>query len=259
VPSGVTLHGCNGAQITDTISFVGSLGTIEGFQVPGSIVANRTGTYFIRANRFTENGPTNLAGVSARANEGLVSATVTATIEGNWFEPRTTALEGITAYDTLVHTLNLTIRNNIFYGPTVAINLDEGGLAGQINAKIAFNTFIGGGKGVELTSVQANTPILDSIFYGGPMIAVASDSPYYVSDVYYYAAMATAAGAGPISGSFANVDPQFTDWTNQDLHLLPGSPLIDKVPAGPDVPRDDYYGCPRPVGLGADVGAVENQ
>jgi hypothetical protein len=257
VPSGVTLHGCNGAQIVDTISFAGNLGIIEGFLVPGSIVANSTGTYFIRDNRFTQGGPSNLAGVSARANEGIVSATVTATIERNWFEPRNAAVEGLTAYDTLTHTLNLTIRNNVFYGPVVSINLDEGGLVGQINAQISFNDFVAGGTGIQLTSVQANTPIRACVFLNSGS-SVISDSPYYVSDVYYYGAVSVM-GTMPISGSFVNQDPMFVNWAIGDLHLQPGSPLLDKIPSGPDVPMDDYYGCPRPFGNGADVGAVENQ
>jgi hypothetical protein len=259
VPSGVTLHGCMGAQITDTIAFAGLLGTIKGFVVPGAIIANATGTYVVRANRFVGGGSTTYAGVNGLANQGIGNADVTLTVEGNWFSLRDYGVQALTAYDTGVHDVNLTVRNNIFYGDGKAgVSIDQSGLAGHINVAIAFNDFVSCGHGVELTTVTPTTPLFADIFYLGG-VAVVSDSPYTVMNVDYYGDLATM-GALPMGGSFQNADPLFADWANNDLHLKPGSPLIDAVPIGTsDVPIDDYFGCPRPVGNGADVGAIENQ
>ena len=56
----MTLRGCESAVLVSTIAFDGVLGTIEGFEVPGSIIANRSGTYTVRANKFT--GTSTMAG-----------------------------------------------------------------------------------------------------------------------------------------------------------------------------------------------------
>jgi hypothetical protein len=258
VPSGVTVRGCMGAQITDTLAFGGGTGTIEGFTVPGAVVANVTGTYVVRANKFITGGSTTYGGVAVLANDPNASTEVTVTIEGNYFSLRDIGVQAITGFDTLTRKLHLTVRNNIFYGTKSGVTLTEGGLVGEIDAAVDFNTFISGAHGLDLTSVTPTTTLLGDIFYLGAF-AVASDSPFAVDHVDAYGVPATSKQM-PESGSFANVDPMFADWTNSDLHLLAGSPLIDAVPRGTNgIPGDDYFGCPRPVGNGADEGAVESQ
>jgi hypothetical protein len=141
IPPFVTLRGCAGAQIAGNVVFVGSGGTVEGFEVPGEVIANRTGAYTIRENRFTGNGTT--YGVSASAADSLVSATVTVVVEENWFEQRAHGIEARTYYDTLTHAVEITIRNNIFAGVDKPVSISEAGLVGKITATIEDNTRCG--------------------------------------------------------------------------------------------------------------------
>jgi hypothetical protein len=252
VPSQVTLHGCENAQIVGTIAFDGQLGTIEGFEVSGTIVANRTGTYTIRANKIT--GSSTMAGISALANEGIVSADVKLTVEGNWFQDRPLGLEAITEYDTLTHSITLTARNNIFWGLMDSISLDEAGIVGKINADLAFNTFQSGGTAVRLIDVDQMVTVRASTVNLGAYV-VDSNTPYSVSDLYYFGTMPTPPNKSPpASGKMINADPQFVDWTNGDFHLKPESELRGKVTM--DIPADDYYGCAR--ANPTDVGAIQN-
>ncbi len=53
-----------------------------------------------------------------------------------------------------------------------------------------------------------------------------------------------------------NANPLFVDLEKKDLHLLPGSPAVDKADTA-QAPVLDYDGNPRPVGAAADMGAYE--
>ena len=61
------------------------------------------------------------------------------------------------------------------------------------------------------------------------------------------------------AGSLCDRDPRLTSSVmgNFNAMPLPGSPLIDSAKGlGPS---QDFYGKPRPSGLGPDIGAVELQ
>lgn len=60
-------------------------------------------------------------------------------------------------------------------------------------------------------------------------------------------------GEGNITGDAMLADPE-----NGDFRLLEGSDAINAGPAA-DVPSEDYYGNPRPVGSSSDIGAHEFQ
>ena len=106
VPPYVTLRGCEGARLEGALAFAGSAGTIEGFEVTGTVVANATGTYIVRRNRFA--GAITEAGVSVRAVDGIVTAQITALVEDNLFASRVRGFEARTYYDTGVRTLDVT-------------------------------------------------------------------------------------------------------------------------------------------------------
>lgn len=60
------------------------------------------------------------------------------------------------------------------------------------------------------------------------------------------------------SSNLNNIDPHFIDADNGDLHLQPGSPMIDAgYPATPGLPLTDLAGGLRVVGGVVDIGAYE--
>lgn len=256
IPAFVTLHGCNGAKIVGTISAQGSGAVFEGFEVPGSIVLNQTGTYVVRWNKF--DGSTTDPGVSARSIDALVSASVTATVEQNEFADRPAGITADTNYDTMTHSVDITVQNNLFHGVTAPIVVSRGGLVGMITSKFLHNTFTGFTTAMGLYSLQNTPNVAGNIFANGTN-AVSGDSPYNLSNDLLY--MCGAGSATPLGGSFANGDPKLVDPANGDLHLGAGSDALDRVPSGSLLPSTDFAGCPRPVGHGGialgDIGAYE--
>jgi hypothetical protein len=256
IPAFTTLHGCGGATIAGTISAAGSGATFEGFDVPGSIVLNQTGVYVVRWNRFS--GTTTDPGVSPRSIDALVSATVTATIEENEFVSRPNGIEVDTEYDTMTHTVNVTVQNNLFHGVASPIVWSRGGLVGKITGKILHNTFYDFSTAIGLYALMDTPDVAGNLFDKGTK-AVDGDSPFNCSNDLLF--MCAAGAAPPLGGAFAMGDPMLMDPTNGDLRLGSGSAALDRVPSGPDLPSRDFAGCPRPVGHGGtalgDIGAYE--
>jgi hypothetical protein len=254
IPPFVTLRGCAGAQIAGNVVFVGSGGTVEGFEVPGEVIANRTGAYTIRENRFTGNGTT--YGVSASAADSLVSATVTVVVEENWFEQRAHGIEARTYYDTLTHAVEITIRNNIFAGVDKPVSISEAGLVGKITATVEHNTLYDFATGISLSAVDATTTTRGNLLVKGAT-AVSGDSVYTVS----HSALWQVSGVGipPFSGSFTTVDPGLVAPATGALWPSPASKVVNVIPAAAPMPAEDYFGCPRPAGGSGDIGAIELQ
>ena len=156
--------------------------------------------------------------MSGRANEGIVSADVKLTVEGNYFVRRPMGIEGLTQYDTLQHSVTLTIRNNIFYGTTIAISLDEAGLVGKIPADIAFDTFESVNTSLRLINVGELTTFapqhrplgvrrrLQRALHGrrSSITSRPADDRRRISTS---------------SGKMINADPQFVDWPNLNLRM----------------------------------------
>ncbi|MBX3206568.1 MAG: hypothetical protein KF764_15960 [Labilithrix sp.] len=261
VPAYVTLRGCEGASITGNIGFAGSGGNIEGFVVSGTIVANRTGSYVVRYNRFTGGGSPNEAGVSGRSIDALVAATVELTVDSNAFDNRERGVEARTNYDTLTHAVTITVRNNAFVHVARPFVAAESGLVGVINARIEHNTFYDFDTAISLQGVDRKSTTSGNLFVRG---AKGIEGSAY--DVAYSFAwqVTTPAATPPVSGTFASGDPALVDADAGDLRLGATSAVIDAIPNGAVVPGEDYLGCPRPAGgVGAapksDVGAFESQ
>jgi hypothetical protein len=256
VPAFTTLHGCGGATIAGTISAAGSGATFEGFDVPGSIVLNQTGVYVVRWNRFSGSGTD--PGVSPRSIDALVSATVTATIEENEFVARPSGISVDTEYDTMTHTVNVTVQNNLFHGVASPIVWSRGGLVGKITGKILHNTFYDFSTAIGLYALMDTPDVAGNIFEKGTK-AVDGDSPFNCANDLLF--MCAAGAAPPLGGSFAMGDPMLMDPANGDLRLGSGSAALDRVASGPDLPSRDFAGCPRPIGHGGaalgDIGAYE--
>jgi hypothetical protein len=262
IPPYVTLRGCAGARITGGIRFAGSGGTVEGFEVSGQIVANESGSYVVRYNRFVGGGAASEAGVSARAVDGLVSAAVVALVESNWFAARSRGLEARTKYDTGVHSVELTARNNIFSGVDYPIDVSEGGMVGKIAVVLEHNTLHAFKTGVALFGMGGKSALRGNLLAVGEL-GVGGDSPFELEHCMGWQ-LKTAHSQPPLAGALAVGDPAFVDAAGGDLRLGAASAAIDRVPAGAPVPTEDYQGCPRPVAfLGgearADIGALERQ
>ncbi len=259
VPERVTLRGCAGAQIGDVVSFAGGSGTIEGFIVSGSIVADRTGTFTVRHNRFVSSAtPSSAEGVVARSSS-TTSEAVTVLVEANRFEMRSRGVAARTSNGPGARKVTMTVRNNLFAGvasPFVASNA-----VGTVDPLIEHNTFAGfvmavSLQNVTLTRTRANifafgkTGIdsLGSDFEAFDSISWSVDNPFFTP---------------PSAGTIAEGNPAFVDPDSGDYRLSPGSAAIDRIAAGTKVPSEDLAGCPRPAGKTtppkSDVGALEAQ
>ena len=261
VPAYVTLRGCEGAKISGSIGFAGSGGTIEGFVVSGSIVANKTGSYVVRYNRFVAGTAPNEAGVSGRSIDALVSASVALTVDSNVFESRERGVEARTNYDTMTHTVDIAVRNNVFVHVLRPFVASESGLVGVIVAKVEHNTFYDFDTAISFQNVDRKSTTSGNLFVRGTKGIEGS-----AYDVAYSLAwqVTTPAAAPPVSGTFAVGDPALVDADAGDLRLGVTSAAVDAIPNGTTVPGEDYLGCPRPAGaVGAapksDVGAFESQ
>jgi hypothetical protein len=261
VPAYVTLRGCEGSGIEGGIAFDGSAGTVEGFVVKGSVVANRTGSYVVRSNRFVAGGPANEAGVSGRSIDALVSASVTLLVDGNRFEARDAGVEAATRYDTMTHTVKITVRNNVFAGVARPFVASEAGLVGIVEATLEHNTFYDFDTAVSLHAVDRTTALSGNLFVKGK--TGVTGSPYTLAYAMAWN-VTTPAGTPPISGTFASGDPKLVDAEAGDFRLAAGSPAIDAIPNGTQVPNEDHAGCPRPASAqgalpASDIGALESQ
>ncbi len=260
VPPYVTLRGCDGARIEGSIAFSDGSGTVEGFAVTGSIIANRTGTFVVRRNRFE--GTERSAGVSARSVDALVSASVEVIVEGNEFEERPLGVEARTRYDTMTHAVSLSVRNNVFDQVARPIAIEENGLVGHIDATIESNTFARFSTAVQLRSVSSRTVVDFNILWQGAT-GIDSDSPFQANFTFVHDVMQPHT-LPPVGGVVTAMDPGFVDGAQGDYRLAPSSPLIDVISVASAVPSPDFYGCPRPVAIRgpsarADPGAIEAQ
>jgi len=264
VPPYVTLRGCAGATIEGNIGFEGSGGVIEGFEVigDGSIFANHTGAYVVRRNRLLSDQGNWVPGVLGDATDALVSADVTVTIERNLFQDRRAGVFLATDYQTLTHRVQATVRNNVFHQVEQPLRVSEGGLVGEIEARIEHNTFYDFTEAISLNSVSAVTTTSGNLFASGDL-AVGGNSQF---EAHYSVTweVTTQSTLPPFGGAFAVGEPGFVDPPGHDLRPTQASAVLDLVPAATTVPATDFFGCPRPVdywggGAKADCGAIEAQ
>jgi hypothetical protein len=263
LPPLVTFRGCDGAKLREdgTITFVGSGGSVEGLDVYGQIVANQTGSYFVRGvrclSRESDAGASPNVCISGRSIDGLVGATVDLTVEQSYFEGRSGGIEAATRYDTLVHEVKLTARNNVFRNVPQPIDVSESGLVGKITATIAFNTFVDFDSAIGLWSMSTTTLVRGNLFSSGKR-ALDGDSPYILEFSAAHGLTGTSNGT-PVSGTLLDLDPKLND------QALPGtsSLVVDGVTtSSASDPSDDFRRCARPhagrTGKPlADIGAFE--
>ncbi len=258
----VTVRGCAGASVDEsgTLWPQGSGAIIEGFEIAGSVVMNKTGSYIVRDNVFADRTATADASIEARSVDALVSANVEVVVERNRFERVARAIGASTRYDTMTHRVTLTVRNNLFVDTDDAISISEGGLVGEIDATIAHNTFVGFDTAVRFTSMETR-PRLEANLFAMGALGVATDSVYEGPNNMDWA-VDEPHQAAPFGGSFVTIPEPFVDTAGGDYRLDPGSLAIDAYGGG-DL-TDDVVGCPRPVAFTADtprydVGAYEAQ
>lgn len=262
VPGFVTLRGCANAAIRGSISFEGGAGTIEGFIVDqmGSIIANQTGLYNIRRNRFPLSTSQEPA-IRASAIDGLVGASVAVIIDRNRFADRRLGITLATRYDTNNREIEAIITSNVFTGVDEPIRADESGLAGRIDVRIEQNTFHGFDDAIALYSVAPISTLIANVFVAGGR-AVNGDSPYQ-SSYNLTRDVVLAPSPPPVAGNFSAGDPLFVDEANRDFRLYQPSPAVDVVPSAQISSSVDYSGCMRPQSISGeargDIGAFEAQ
>lgn len=247
LPGFVTLRGCEGAGLAATVRFNGGAGAVEGFSsITGGIVANATGSYFVRDNIFRAPATAGTPGVSARSIDGLVSADVTMRVERNLFTDRDVGVEAATRYDTMTHTVTLTVINNAFRSVTAPVTASEAGLVGKIALRVEHNTFVGFDAAVRLTDVTYMTPAVVSNVFSNGTNAIAGNSVFTTGDEIAWMVTTIVGGGSPLAGTFDTRDPLLTNPMNDDFHPMSGSPALGRVGTPAGVPDVDLYHCPRP-------------
>lgn len=247
LPGFVTLRGCEGAGLAATVRFNGGAGAVEGFSsITGGIVANATGSYFVRDNVFRAAVTTGTPGVSARSIDGLVSADVTMRVERNLFTDRDVGVEAATRYDTMTHTVTLTVINNAFRGVAAPVIASEEGLVGKIALRVEHNTFVSFTAAVRLTDVTYMTPAVVSNVFSNGTNAIAGNSVFMTGDEIAWMVNVIIGGGSQIAGAFDTSDPLLTNPMNDDFHPMSSSPALVRVGTPAGVPDVDLYRCPRP-------------
>ena len=115
---------------------------------------------------------------------------------------------------------------------------------------------------ISLTSIS-ELPLISGTLLAQGQTGVSASSAYEVRHCALWQ-VTTPHTQPPFGGAFANGDPRFVDAAAGDFRLAPGSALIDRIPADPAMPAEDFAGCPRPVALSGgpalgDIGALETQ
>lgn len=251
LPEYTTLRGCEGAEITGTLTFNGGRGLVEGFIVSGAIVGNQTGDYTVRDNEFRCSDAEGC--LEASANDGILGHQVTMVVERNRFTGGMLGIVSSTRYDNMSRTVDIQIRNNIFDGVVTPIRLSESGLTGAIDALVEFNTFVGFGVAIDIFGVDSLPTLRGNLFVNGET-GVRSNVPYSAPFNMGWGLTTPTTMTRPISGGITEIPASFAD--GMGFRLQPTSLAVDA--AGSTSPPDDFARCQRPLGGGADVGAHES-
>ncbi len=265
LPPLVNFRGCAGAKLRSDgiITFLGSGGTVEGLEVYGSIVANKTGSYVVRGIQCLAGGPdagtgaNNEACISATSRDALVAASVELVVEQVLFADRKAGVSAETAYDTMTHEVKLSVKNSLFRDVSEPVRISEGGLVGKITASIAFNTFVRFGSAISIESVTPLTTLRGNLFVTGTR-SVSSNSSYALEYSAEYDISMASTGT-LVNGAFLAVNPKL----DGNLAPDPTSLVVDAITTmAPGDPTDDFNRCPRSqpkrtANPFSDIGAVE--
>ena len=143
-------------------------------------------------------------------------------------------------------------------------------LAGGTGSAMLLASYYDDGSSLALTLSRAGTfgvEVTNSIFTASDRYGLEETSPFTEPSSVLRTAMGgnvlgdhlddgtTPRAANPAAGNLS-IAPFFVDLTGGDLHVLPGSPTIDRLAAS-ESPADDVDGQARPQGVRADMGADE--
>lgn len=250
VPPFVTFRGCEGASLTGNLLLEGDA-VVEGFDTTdtAAIAANRTGEVIIRDNRIAG---TDEGAVLVESRDAFIGHRVIATVERNVFTGGRTGIVASTRFDNAVRTVDITVRNNLFIGVERPVVLSETGLMADITADLAFNTYVDFDTAVQVFGMDRPPTIRTSVFAEGTLCAFSNVNYRAPQNVFWN--VEDDASRPPIDGAFTRITPAFVG--AGDYRLL-ASPAIDAVRA--DFPFEDVFNCPRPLGAGADLGALESR
>jgi hypothetical protein len=135
------------------------------------------------------------------------------------------ATTGIFAYNTMYGN-----ENGCIYTGLVACAGGPDG-CGRLSSNVSWN------------NLQTPMPCPDQVYYSAPALTNSLSE-------------ATWPGTGNISGT----DPRFAGVATGDFSLAAGSPAVDKGSTVTGImPTVDYFGNPRPRGMGPDIGAIETR
>lgn len=152
----------------------------------------------------------------------------------------------IAASGSILNVVNSTFAQNTAFQNGGAIDLAESSSATLVNCSLAANLSHRGTGGIRVADKSTAT-IKNSILW--------INSP---SEIEGKALVSYSCISGGYSG-VGNIDddPKLVDSIGRDLHLLVGSPCIDKANAAFIAADQDQDGRPRIVGSGPDLGAYE--
>ena len=257
VPSDVTVRGCSNSSIRSTVTFARG-GTLEGFEVTGSVVVAGTGTYVIQRNRFT--GPGDGFAISVVVNGVALDASLDVLIDRNRVGGRPFGVEVRTSLERTASRVTVQVQNNVFDQVVTAVEAAEVG-ASAINLNIVHNTFFDFSQAVVLTGIRERTGSEANVFAVGGT-AFMGNAPYTTR---HDVVSMTDVGWAPVNdGVFVEAPLPFVDSSQGDFRPTPEAYVVDRVAATASTPTVDHFGCPRPVAYGAsqpfaDIGAVEAQ
>lgn len=264
LPSGVTLHGCQGALVNGTLGFEGIGGVVEGMTVVGQIGASAGGEYTVRRTYFVTPSPGD-SEVPALVMRPVAGATIKLTVAQSTFSARTNGIAASVGPGAAAAGSTLRVENCVFDGVRSPIQLSRSTSDGPLRAVVVSSTFFGFNSAITINGLTAGDGTVDisaSLFVTG-IDGVASDSISGVRIGYSFTHDVLAPYThGSAPNPFVDVDPSFVDkssLTHHDLRLARGSAAVDRVPAAVAVPAKDFYGCPRPAGGAVDPGAYESQ
>ena len=255
VPPSVSVFGCEDSRVASELRLTGGTSRIEGFEVTGTLLTRGSGQFTIRLNRLGGQGMS--PSLAVRLGAAATSTPADILIERNRFGRRDRAIEITSTFDETPAEVRIQVRNNIFRGIRRPVFVAEAGPEQGVGLALAYNTFFNFDEAVRLDRVGPTVESFANVLVKGSR-AFMGIGPYTTTEDFVWE-LTSPGGLPPVRGAFTTMDPRFVDAVANDFRPGPDSPLIDRITEAQRIPDRDHFGCPRPIGRGADVGAVERQ